>query len=444
VKRRPEVDPPRACESMGRRRPVGTLQLVEQLRGGAAGAGVAARAGEDRDGGPGVGHAAGRSGSTRQWRRILSWVLLVLACVLAALSVPAVFFRTQLLDTEAYVSTVAPLARNPAIQSAIAARVRNDFVERSDLRRQVEGVLPDRAAFLAPPLTTAVGNLVEGATRSVLGSSAFHKTWDALNRAAHPHVAALLTGRPLGRGVVSSANGEIALDLSQAEARVRSTLAEQGITVFDRVPTGRSRIVLFESTTLARAQWFTSFLCHSAIVLPIVAVLVLAGSIVLAADRRRGLLRAAVGMALTAALVLVAIAVARNSYLANLAPGLSRPAAGAFIDTATAWLRSTLRITFVVASVVAVVVALSRLASVRAWVDDRRAPGGLQAGTFHDVVVGRRRPLQRITAAVGLVVLVVWSEPTPLVAVVVVLVTLAVVGLVGAAARIAAVPAEGG
>ena len=48
------------------------------------------------------------------WRRISSWVLVVLACLLAVVLVVVVFARNQLLNTDSYVDTVAPLATNPA------------------------------------------------------------------------------------------------------------------------------------------------------------------------------------------------------------------------------------------------------------------------------------------------------------------------------------------
>ncbi len=68
-----------------------------------------------------------------RWRRITSWVLVVLACLLAVVSVLVVFVRNQLLNTDAYVSTVAPLATNPAIQTQVATRVSEELIARTDL-----------------------------------------------------------------------------------------------------------------------------------------------------------------------------------------------------------------------------------------------------------------------------------------------------------------------
>ncbi len=59
-------------------------------------------------------------------------------------------------------------------------------------------------------------------------------------------------------------------------------------------------------------------------VLPILTLLLFAAGVVLARNRRRGLVRAAVGLALSMGLMLVAISVARNQYLVGLEPVHSR------------------------------------------------------------------------------------------------------------------------
>jgi hypothetical protein len=50
-------------------------------------------------------------------------LLIVLGCVLAPLAGVAVWARNQVTNTDRYVTTVAPLARDPAIQNAIADQI---------------------------------------------------------------------------------------------------------------------------------------------------------------------------------------------------------------------------------------------------------------------------------------------------------------------------------
>ena len=72
-------------------------------------------------------HAAGDANepatkTAPRWRRITCGVLVVIVCVLAPVSMLAVWTRNTLLDTDQYVETVGPLAQEPAIQRAVSMR----------------------------------------------------------------------------------------------------------------------------------------------------------------------------------------------------------------------------------------------------------------------------------------------------------------------------------
>ena len=58
--------------------------------------------------------------SRQRWRTIVAVVLIVIGCVLAPLAGVAVWARNQVTNTDRYVRTVAPLATDPAIQTAVA------------------------------------------------------------------------------------------------------------------------------------------------------------------------------------------------------------------------------------------------------------------------------------------------------------------------------------
>jgi len=368
-----------------------------------------------------------------RWRRILSWVLVVLACLLAVVSVMVVFARNQLLNTDSYVSTVAPLASNPAIQAQVATRVSEELISRTDLSQRVKGALPAKAGFLVTPITDEVKSVTYSVTLKLVQSQQFEQVWIAANRASHQQLVNVLTGTQ--RGAFSTSNGRITIDLGQVETKVKQALDAKGITVFDRVPAVSLTYVLFQSDSLVHIQKLVKFLNKLAIVLPIITLLFFAGAVVLARDRRRGLVRAAVGLALSMALILVLIAVGRNQYLSGIKPPQSPTAQAAVIDIVTANLRDAVRIILIVAALIAFVAVLVGNAWIRAKVGGMNKPGWITGGPVHDFVALHRKALQWLVLAVGLVILVIWGNPTTLVAVVVVLVTLAVVGLVGLFAR---------
>jgi hypothetical protein len=135
------------------------------------------------------------------------------------------------------------------------------------------------------------------------------------------------------------------------------------------------------------------------------------------------------------ALILVIVAVARNQYLSSLSPSRSRPANAAVIDTVSSSLRETVRIVLIVSALVALGAVIAGNSRFRGWLANKDGPSWMTEGPVHSFAVAHRKGLQWGVLVVGLIVVVVWNNPTALVAVVVVLVTLGVVGLVGLFAR---------
>src|SRR5687768_8797353 len=59
----------------------------------------------------------------QRWRSVVATLLIVIGCILAPISVVAVWTKNLVTDTDRYVATVAPLASDPAIQNAVADRI---------------------------------------------------------------------------------------------------------------------------------------------------------------------------------------------------------------------------------------------------------------------------------------------------------------------------------
>ncbi len=91
--------------------------------------------------------------------------MLFLAAVLGGVAVVAGYVRSQVLDTDTYVATVAPLATDPAVQDALAQRLANVIVTRADLAGIVNGLASRLVEQGAPPrVTDLVSPLVSGIT----------------------------------------------------------------------------------------------------------------------------------------------------------------------------------------------------------------------------------------------------------------------------------------
>lgn len=288
-------------------------------------------------------------------RRIGSWVLLVLGALLVILSVASIWVRNVLLDTDRYVETVAPLAEDEALQAVAAQQVTDALMGAIDIEETVADLLPDRATALAPAIDAAVEQLVLRTTLQFFASDQFQTLWDVANRTAHTQIGALLTG---GGEFIGTEDGSVSIDLQAIAAEVRLRLADRGLTIFDPVPITQiaAELELVQSENIAKAQDAVDLLQKAAFVLPVLMLAAFAGAVYLAADRRRGLWRVGIAVAVSMGVLMVAIALGRRFYLDALSGTIDENAARAAFDILTRFLRMSIRFIFGVGLLIALAV----------------------------------------------------------------------------------------
>ncbi|HEX3841822.1 MAG TPA: hypothetical protein VHU85_13600 [Acidimicrobiales bacterium] len=341
-------------------------------------------------------------------RSIASWVVLVLACILAVTSVLVVFVRNQALDTDAYVATVQPLASDPAVQLAVADAVSARLVDSINLKQQVASVLPPAAGFLATPLSVGLKAVVHQTTLTFVQSQAFRSLWTTINRTAHQQLVALLTGS--GSGPLSTARGEVKLDLAKVVDRVQQQLDANGITVFDGLgPSGAPQFVLFKSTPLERLQGLIRTLDRLALLLPIITIGLFVGAVWLQADRRRGFVRAAIGLSIAMAGLLAAFAIGRHQYLGAMSGVTPHRAAAATYDIIASVPLAAARTILAAAVLAALIGAGLGNQPIRSRVE-ALWPTRWRAGEFHRLWSVSARPVELALFGIGMFVMVIWND----------------------------------
>ena len=148
-----------------------------------------------------------------RWRSVFSAVLIILGCVLAPLSLVAVWTDSQLSDTDRFVETVSPLAADPAVQEALTNRITTtvfQYVDVQGLAKEAitalaaQGSLPPQVATrlegLTPTLVSATTGFVREKVGEVVASPQFASAWDQAVGIAHREMVTLLSGD--ARGIV--------------------------------------------------------------------------------------------------------------------------------------------------------------------------------------------------------------------------------------------------
>ena len=410
---------------------------------------------------------ADRAGRQR-WRTIVATLLIVIGCVLAPLSVAAVWTRNQVTNTDRYVATVSPLADDPAIQSAVADQITAqvfNYIDVQGLTNQavdvlaeqgLTPVLADQLRALAVPIANGVQSFTRSQVGKVVESDAFADAWVQANRVAHQELVAALTGE--GGGSVTVENDTVTLNMAAFIETVKQRLVESGFSVAARIPTVNASFVLFQSEDITRVRSGFNLLNTLGVWLPVIAIVLLVLGVYVAKDHRRATVGAALGVAISMVVLALGLAVFRSIYLdAVPASVLPHDAAAVLYDTIIRFLRLGLRTVLVLALVVAAGAFLSgqSVTAVRTreglshaigWLSGGAERAGFSTGPVGTWVYANKKVLRIAAVVLAALALVFWTRPTGKVVLgltLALLVVLAIIEFLGRPARPAADVAAG-
>ncbi|HSK46677.1 MAG TPA: hypothetical protein VLA05_01585 [Coriobacteriia bacterium] len=215
-------------------------------------------------------------------------VLVVIGAFVLALAPSAIWLRNMVFDTENWVETVAPLADDPAIQAAFAESASNAIIERLDAEQRIANLLPDDLNLdqFAPVLASSVEGAIRTQATKITQSEQFAQLWEEINRRSHKALLTAITGR---QGVLSIESGTFTVDTGLLIDRVKAGLEERGLDFVARIPTdslGRE-IVIFQSDALAMAGPVLDAIQTAAYLIPVLAIVIIAGAFALSVNKQR-------------------------------------------------------------------------------------------------------------------------------------------------------------
>jgi hypothetical protein len=373
-------------------------------------------------------------GTPRRPRRAGRWsaaaIFLLIGCLLLPVGAIALWARTVIFDTDRYVATVAPLARNPAVRNAVADRITAEVFATLDINalagQAIDGLVkqgaPAELAALRQPVVNGVESFARTQIHRVVSTDVFANAWEQANQAAHAGLVAALRGTQ--GGTIEVQGGTVSVNLGAFIQSVKPQLIAAGIPFADRIPAVNISFPILTSTELPRFQRAAALLDTLAVPLVVLAFLLLAVAVWLAPNRRRMLSVAGFGMAGILLLLLGALALGRGYYLAHLPANAIPEDAGAVV-----W--DTLAAQFIVR--VKTVIAVGLVIGTGAWLVGPGAlaralrTGGTTVVTAARVggrrigwpataadrwVAGHVAALRAGAVALIVVVYVLWDRPT--------------------------------
>ncbi|RKR30463.1 hypothetical protein C8D78_0788 [Arthrobacter oryzae] len=371
-------------------------------------------------------------------RHIVAIVLVVLTAVLALAAVPALYLRSELIDTDHYVATVAPLASDPAIQAEIANKVTQQISDSVDFEaitrdalNELSKTAPRAAAVitgLAPVIAEQTRNLVHSAVSKFVATPQFQDLWIQVNRVAHQGLVNLATGNT-GGTVSIDQNGTVTISTKEIIARVKTLLVQQGVGIASRIPEVDAQIALFQSPELVRATTAIRTLNQTAPILGWLTVISAVGAVAVAPRGRKRSTTSGVGLAVAIAMAVLALGlvIGRSILLNSIPPDAVSPAAAqSLVETLLVPLRTSVRLVFVVGLIIALAAFLgghSRpaefvrhgLATAGDYINGKVGAG--QAKPWQLWLARYRRILEAVVVGIAVLVLIFWQDPTAAVAI---------------------------
>jgi hypothetical protein len=379
-----------------------------------------------------------------RWRPVVAGLLVLIAALLAPLSVLSTWASGQIQETDRYLETVAPLANDPDVQEAIVARIEQVVYSYLDLDATIDEVvvaledqgLPESAtaslSALSGPLATGIRSFVHDRITALVASDAFETAWVEAHRTAHSELVAALTGET--GGSVEIDQGTVSVNLAVLINTLKAQLVEAGFGIADRIPEVAATFTIVESDDLGTVQNLLGVLDGLSAWLPVLGLALIGAAVAIARDRRRMVLVAGLAVAGSMLLLGATLNILRPVYLDALPASSSAAAAGAIYDQLVSFIRLALRGLLVVALTVAVVAwfsadrgpgATARGGLVRgiAQLRSGRARAGLRTGKLGVVLGQFRGPIRLAVVGVAAALYLAQDHPTGNTALVFVLVT---------------------
>ena len=339
---------------------------------------------------------------------------------LAALTV---WTRNQVLNTDRYLETVAPLSNDPAVVDALTNRISTAIEDQLDVKAVVEEKLPENLKILAAPIASGADSLIGTVTSKALNSKQFDTIWITANKDGHDALVALLTGKK-GK-VLDAENGKVVLSLKPIVEEILAGIDKKfGLDLSSKIPADKIDIkfTLIDSPQLASLQSLIKWLNTLTWVMVLLALGCFIGAIFAAPKRRKGVLRVGIGVVVSMTITLLALSFARSGYIANLPKGVNIAAATSVFDTLTRFVLQAFRVLFALGAVMVIAAWIAGPSGVAVWIrslwDRVLGRGGEGIGNNVDLgpvpkwVAAHISAVRAVILVIAIGVLVTWSRPT--------------------------------
>ncbi|UOQ88330.1 hypothetical protein MUN74_13710 [Agromyces endophyticus] len=296
-------------------------------------------------------------------------VLVVIGLLLAPVAVVTSWARAELVDTDQFVATFAPLAKDPAVQSFVSDEVTTAIEKQVDIPQLTSDVfdgirsldLPPKAeqalGLLEAPAVQGLQSLVSGVVDRVITSDAFADIWANALRVSHKQFIAAMQDDP-NAALEIGGDGTLSVQLGPIIEAVKQRLVDNGVGFASSIPVVDQSIVIAQADAFVFVRTVYALALGVGTWLPWVALAFIVAGVFVAKRRSAALFWTAGGFTLVMALLASGFAVGQVVFLGAVSPSLIPAGAATAIYG---------YITEAMASTTAAAVVLGLLVTIIAW-----------------------------------------------------------------------------
>jgi hypothetical protein len=364
---------------------------------------------------------------------LLATVLILIGAILAPVAVVASWAKIELTDTDNFVATYAPLAKDPAVQAYITDQIVDVINQQVNVEQLTSDVIDGITSLgtgpaatkaleaLKGPATQGIQSLIHTAVSNFVASNAFADVWKAALKLSHSQLVATMQNNPKAAIAIGS-DGSIGIQLAPIIDQVKATLVSKGITFASQIPTIDKTITVAQSDAIPTVQVAYNVALVAGAWLPWVAIVFLAAGVLVARRRSVALVWAAIALALSMIIMAAAFAIGRIVFIASASPSLlPSSVARTLYTTVVAAMQDTTVAVLVLAIVVAIVAWFAGPFEVPRRLRGFYAAGATRLRTVaeeHGITTGRvgewlyaQRVLLRVIVAVIASAIVLFVRP---------------------------------
>lgn len=303
----------------------------------------------------GNGGGSDRVGSKRgRLRAVGAIALIAIGALLAPVAVIGSWARAELVDTDRFVETFAPVVTRPAVQDYISAQAEQAIAQHVDVEGLVGDLLggveqldlPPKAKAALPllkaPAVAGVESLISTAVDRVVRSPEFARVWSTALRETHSRAIAVIQDDP-SSAVRLGDDGTLSLQLDSVVAEVKRSLQQQGFGFASAIPEVHRSIPLAASDSLALVRIVYQLATAAGTWLPWLSLGLLALGVLVARGRLRAIAWAGAALAASLLLLVSGLGIGRQFFIGSVSPSIMPAAtADALFEQLTLVMRSSL------------------------------------------------------------------------------------------------------